>query len=146
MSEIDEAELVGYACPAAISIQGQTGWLRRKWIARVSGGATVENCARLSEAITAEIADALLKGGVPANHLEQGSPKIMIAVVDATHVVVQTDFVGPEAQPRLNLGDAAMAATWGALQRVDAALGIEELEGLPRRYWRVLNWTQPKER
>jgi hypothetical protein len=103
---------------------------------------TPETCATLGPTITQEIAEALRQSGVPAADLERGAPSIVVLILDDRHLIAQTDFVAPDAPLGLNLGDAAMAATWGTLQRIDTRIGIDELEGLPSRYWRPLTWAR----
>ncbi len=134
--------MVGYSYPAAIPIAGSPGWVRRRWIVRTTRTATPETCANLGPILTEEIAEALRQSGVSAADLERGAPRITLTILDERHVVIQTDFVGPDAPPGLNLGDASTVATWGTLQRLDVRVGIDELEGLPREFWAPLVWAR----
>ena len=134
--------MVGYAYPAAIPIAECPGWVRRRWIVRTMRTATPETCANLGPILTQEIAEALLQSGVSAADLERGAPRISLTILDERHVVAQTDFVGPDANLGLNLGDALTVATWGTLQRLDVRVGIDELEGLPRECWGPLVWAR----
>jgi hypothetical protein len=140
MTEKEISNLVGYSFPAALPVEGRPDWLRRNWVLRTSREIDEATCATLGELVTRNIRAALSDSGVSAGDLDRGAPVIAINVLDARHAIVSTDFMAPDSG--LNLGDAAMAATWGALQQLDARLDIDELEGLPRRFWKPLAWAR----
>ncbi|HEY7370771.1 MAG TPA: hypothetical protein VIF57_01240 [Polyangia bacterium] len=136
MTESEISDLVGYAYPAALPIEGRTGWLRRRWVVRTSRDIDEAVCAQIGDRVTRNIRAALLDSGVPAEALARGAPTVRLSVLDARHAIMCADCVGPNSG--IDVGDAATAANWGALQQLDAELGIDELEGLPRRFWKLL--------
>jgi hypothetical protein len=140
MTEKELSDLVGYSYPAALPVEGRPGWLRRYWVLRTSREIDEATCVTLGDLVTRNIRTALLESSVPVAVLDRGAPVIAVNMLDARHAIVRTDFMGPDSG--LNLGDAAMAATWGALQQVDAQLEIDELEGFPRRFWKPLAWAR----
>ena len=140
MTEKELSDLVGYSYPAALPIEGRPGWLRCDWVVRTSRDIDEATCATLGSAVTNNVRGALLESGVSAAALDRGAPVIVVAVLDVRHAIVRTEFMAPGTG--LNLGDAPMAATWSALQQVDAELEIDELEGLPWRLWKPLVWAR----
>ena len=60
-----------------------------------------------------------------------GLPTASVLRIDDRHGVVVVEVPTPPQ----TLGNEAAIATWSLLRSVDAAFGIEDLQGLPRHLW-----------
>ncbi|MEM9692012.1 MAG: hypothetical protein AAGA56_05685 [Myxococcota bacterium] len=81
----------------------------------------------LMEKLTRECKDALRED----DGVRPESERIVARVVTSRHLVVTVDLPSPEA----SVGDEAQEYNLGMLQRIDRDLGIDELQGSPRRFW-----------
>jgi hypothetical protein len=107
--------------------------LRRRWIVRTTR--VLPSQAVLSE-LQQVIEDAVfadITGHMQQQPRQNSSrkPAIVLVRFDDLHLIVQTEFAGPQA----TVGDAAAIAQLGALQRIDRELEVDELQGLPAACW-----------
>jgi hypothetical protein len=96
-----------------------------------------ENYIELAQQVAASVAADLRReysGWASEEQLKAATPSVRIHEVDQTHLIIVIDF----PSPAVAIGDEAAFANWGVLRYIDEALDIEELVGIPRRYWFAL--------
>lgn len=127
------SDVIGSSYPPAIEIAN--GRLRRDWVARTSRTLPAEAAlAALGRKIEDEVHAAIATAfGTVATEAELKAARasISLARLDDLHLVVRIEFAGPDT----TVGDAAVISQWGALQRLDREVPIDDLQGLPRSYW-----------
>jgi len=128
--------LTGYAYPVPEPSDDAPGRFRRKWVLRLRDAADEEPVfARvineLREGACKSISEAY---GEPGSRPEN-MPSVHGVRVDANHIVVEIDC--PRAD--VAVGDMAAIATWSVLRGVDKRWCIEDVEGIPKRYWFALH-------
>jgi hypothetical protein len=107
---------------------------RRRWVLRlgkkVPSGEALESALKTFErSVRRTIADAL---GIP-DGLEHPVPAASAVRIDDHHLVIAIDCPGPASQE--DMGDAAAIATFGILRAADQQWHLEDLQGIPKRYW-----------
>lgn len=122
--------LVGHAYPAPEDVPSEAGLFRRRWMVRVSqklgeGSALQAATEGFERRARAEIRRSY--GDVAA----EAQPRAGVARIDDHHVVLEIDC----PKPPIAVGDVAAIVTWVVLRAADREWGIEDLQGIPRRYW-----------
>jgi hypothetical protein len=127
--------MVRYAPPHADSISDEPDRFRRRWIARVTELLPSQNeLAIKSIELTKSVANALMKSyGELATAEQLFRSRIDIELIrgDDHHII--TEIICP--QPQFRVGDAPVIGTWLPLRAIDVFWQIEELEGIPKRFW-----------
>jgi hypothetical protein len=126
-------DIVAQSYPIAEDVGA--GWLRRDWVVRTAVPLPEEEAlralgARLGDDVFASILDAYGEL-VSRERLESARPEYRLIRVDERHLVVRMKFAGHER----SMGDEAAISQIGFLQRLDRALRIDDLQGLPRALW-----------
>ncbi len=127
--------LAAASYPMPEDVPGIPNAFRRRWVLRLSTSLpeleVLENAIKSFEArARRDIAEAL---GQPGD-LEQPVPSASVVRLDDHHLVVEIDCPNPSAK----MGDAAAIATWSILRAADLQWQLEDLEGIPKRYWFAL--------
>jgi hypothetical protein len=138
MSEVERElseTLVGYAYPLAEPVgQGGRRFLRR-WVIRSKADLPDRrHLEGLGMSVTAEVCAFLADsyGNVATEEqLRESAPTVTLVPIAPRHCVVVIETPTPEAA----FGDATAIGTWRTLRAVDNAIGIEDLEGIPRAFW-----------
>jgi len=127
-------ELVGRAYPAIESLGDDSQRFRRWWIVRTTQPVPSQpELLTLSGSLSSQL-EARIRAtaeGVSEHLLRRSLPCICITAIDVHHCVVAIDLPLPEVA----VGDSAGIGTWGTLRGIDEALGIADLQGLPKRMW-----------
>jgi hypothetical protein len=127
--------LAAASYPALEDVPGIPNAFRRRWVLRLSTSLpapeVLETAVKSFEASSRrDIAKALGKPG----DLEQPVPSASAVRLDDHHLVLEIDCPSPEAM----MGDAAAIATGSILRAADQQWQLEDLEGIPKRYWFIL--------
>ncbi len=135
-SEMDAVvhEVVGALYPEAIPASAGDGWLERRWVVRTRDDLPPrQSLERLATQLTSDAVES----SASQNVREYAASKRVVELLPATakHCIVIVRFPGPEA----STGDEASALNWGVLCGLDARIAIEDLQGLPRRFWFFLD-------
>jgi hypothetical protein len=123
------------AYPKAEDLPGVLGF-RRKWVLRLNAnlpaGETLEDAViSLGLAARREISKAL--GG--QGDFEHPLPAVSAVRLGDHHLILQIDCPSAAAE----MGDAAAIATWVILRGADERWQLEDLQGIPKRYWFILS-------
>lgn len=128
------SEMVGRAYPSIESLGEDSERFRRRWIVRtIQPVPSQPELLTLSGSLSSQV-EAWIRStveGVSEHLLGRSFPCICIEALDVHHCVVAIDLPLPEVA----VGDSAGTGTWGTLRGIDEALGIEDLQGLPKRMW-----------
>lgn len=125
--------LTGAAYPATEELQENVRMFRRRWTLRVKQPLAAANVLR--ETVRKFETDAqreiLRNYGIAA---AGDLPRLTSARIDDYHLLLGIEC----PKPAVAVGDIAAVVTWMVLQAADMAWGIDDLEGIPRRYWFAL--------
>ena len=138
----DEADtlrvLVGYAYPAAEVVAPDARRFSRRWVVRsVRNLPPQDELRRLAGVLVAKATSVLRDAyGQHASEeqLKECSPAGSIVRLDEQHCVVVIESPVHQAA----IGDDAAIGTWFILRGLDEAVGIDDLEGIPKRHWFAL--------
>lgn len=128
--ELYVRELTGLFYPPAEDLAEAPGTFRRKWIVRVHvclprGDALVSVVLRFEAEVRAKIEAAY---GV---RVDEGIPRVVGVRIDDHHLVLEVIC----RKSVYAIGDETAVATWGVLRAADREWTIDDLQGIPRRYW-----------
>ena len=124
-----------YAPPHADSITGEPERFRRRWIARVVERLpSQDELAMRSIELTKFVEDALMESYGEFSTAEQlFRSRIDINLIRGDDYHIVAEIIYP--QPQFRVGDAPVIGTWLPLRAIDDFWRIEELEGIPKRFW-----------
>lgn len=130
--------LTAHATPNRMPIEGDGRREQMNWVVRsvedIPIGFQPEEASRsLSAAAEAVVADARTARGLPA-HLDSGRPTVRLVLVDEHHLIVT---VATLRQAEDQAHEYLVAAS-AALSALDKRLAIDDIQGIPRRFWRLL--------
>ncbi len=126
-------KIIGAAYPNAEPSEGGNSFIRR-WIVR-SGqelpGPTVLEA--LAERLATKAAQVLAEAYGRQLSEDQAASRTMASIIGFApkHCVVSIESPAPGHA----IGDDAAIITWSILRGVDEALGIDDLEGIPKHFW-----------
>ena len=127
------SDLVGEAYPVAVALEG--GRLRRNWIARtvdiLPGEVTLDRLQRFLEDDAIASIRAAYSSSVAAEALSAASPSVRLVRLDDRHLVIRTEFAGPE----IAVGSSAVISQLDVLQAVDQRMRLDDLQGRPWDCW-----------
>jgi hypothetical protein len=136
MENEDEGEIesfmhsfTGGAYPPVEDVENRVRVFRRRWIVRVRKSLAPSAIVTATmRAVEGTVRGEIVKhfGDVAGDAFGVGANRI-----GDLHLVV--DVVSPN--PELGVGDAAAVGTWQVLRSVDREWDIEDLQGIPRRFW-----------
>lgn len=138
MSQLQADELIktliGYAYPSAEPVGKSGRRFVRRWVAR-SERELPDQAAldALAERLVTEATRVLREayGQTSEDQLRDSLPMASIVRIAPNHCVVVIE----SPTPGHAVGDAAAVGTWRILRGMDNAIGIEDLEGIPKRFW-----------
>jgi hypothetical protein len=138
MNRVLIEQLAGYSTPLRIPIDGDNRREQRNWIvrhARVPVGFNPDaESVWLSKEAALAIANARAARGLPVQDLEPHVPLVSLMLVDDRHLVVTVTTIRLEDDEAHEYLVAASAA----LSVLDKRAPIEDIQGIPRRFWRFL--------
>jgi hypothetical protein len=118
--------------PRVEEVPGVPAAFRRKWVLRVSGDVPSGDALKI-EASSLELnaRREIIRVLGLADDTELRLPSISAFRLSDHHLVLEIDC--PDASA--GMGDAAAIATWVILRGADERWRLEDLEGIPKRYW-----------
>jgi hypothetical protein len=123
--------------PTRLPVEGDPSLEERHWILRLGVDLPPDSghdlSAVASKAATVAVRDARIARGL-ALDAEEARVALQLHSVDARHLIVSIRTI------RLDRDDAHawLVAASAALRSLREALPIEDIQGLPRAFWRVL--------
>ena len=138
MDTIMIERLTGHSTPTRLPVEGNSGREERNWAVRLTGNlptgrGTDDLVAKVTEAAIAAVREARTARGLdPA--AKEGEVSVRIHAVDARHAIVGITTV------RLDKDDAHawLVAASAALRALDGSVPVEDIQGIPRRFWKLL--------
>lgn len=137
MDSVLMERLAGSSAPTRIPVPGERQREQRSWVVRLVRDLPSEwmpehASVRLNKKAESAVVAARTVRGLSAT-LEV-IPVVRVAVVDERHVIVSITTV------RLEEDDAHdyLVAASAALAALDVELPLDDIQGIPRRFWRVL--------
>lgn len=145
MENEDEREIESFmhsltaaAYPPVEDVEERDRVFRRRWIVRV------RNPLAPSAIVTATMrrVEGTVRGEIMKHFGEVAGDAFGVVAkrIGDLHLVV--DVVSPK--PELGVGDAAAVGTWQVLRGVDREWDVEDLQGIPRRFWFQLVTDHPR--
>jgi hypothetical protein len=124
--------LAAMSYPALENVPGVSNAFRRRWVLRLNVNlperAALESLVESFETdVRQKVATALGVSG----ELGQPVPRVSVVRLDEHHLVLAIDSPTSEAK----MGDAAAITTFGILRAADEYWKLEDLQGIPKRYW-----------
>lgn len=130
-----EALISGVVLGAFPEVVAVGARLRRNWIARaikpLPDQATLLRMQQVLEETIFAIIENAYSSSVTRDQLIRAKPTYLLVRLDDLHLLVRIEFAANET----TVGDAATIAQWGALQRIDREIELDDLQGLPCRFW-----------
>jgi hypothetical protein len=122
-----------------MAIEGDERREQRNWIVRHAEDLPAEfNRDDVSRALSGEAVSAVAKAragrGLVAQELGVHSPVVRLILVDERHLVVNVTTIKQEQDDAHEYLVAASAV----LSILDKMVPIEDIQGIPRRFWRLL--------
>lgn len=68
---------------------------------------------------------------VSKERLSEARPRILLVRLDELHLLVRIDMAAPDA----TIGDTSAIAQYGSLQAIHRDLVLDDLQGLPAKWW-----------
>ena len=126
------SQLVSQLYPVAFAAGAR---LRRDWVVRATRPLPTQAVLsvlqnKVEEGVFETIISAYSTSAT-AEQLAGARPSVQLTRLDDLHLVVRTEFAGPET----TVGDVAAIAQLGALQKIDREIEFDELQGLPADWW-----------
>lgn len=131
-------QLAGLSLPNPLPVQDDDAREQRNWIIRLktdlSEVAADDKSALLSKEAIAAVRKARLARGIPTAEVDALAPSVRVLRIDARHVIVNIVTV------RLAHDQAHefLVAASAALVVLDREVPVEEIQGIPRRFWSLL--------
>lgn len=137
-------KLVGYVFPTAEEVGNDGRRFVRRWVVRTEREAPQQGeLDSLAEQLVAE-ARMLIKsqGNSPCDQQAGDLPAVTIVRIGPKHCVVCIESVTAEHAT----GNDAAISTWSVLRGLDAVVGVEDLEGIPKQHWfPLVRFPRPRE-
>lgn len=132
-------QLTAYSRPSRLPIEGDERREQRNWIVRHAEDLPAEfNPDDVSRALSTEAASAIAKAraarGLAAQDLGPHLPVVRLVLVDERHLVVNVSTIKQEE----DVAHEYLVAASAALSILDERVPIEDIQGIPRRFWRLL--------
>jgi hypothetical protein len=139
MIRISIEQLTACSTPSRLPIEGDEQREQRNWIVRHAEDLPVEfDPDDVSRALSREAESAVAKAraarGLAAQDLGPHVPIVKLISVDERHLVVTVTTIKQEQDKAHEYLVAASAI----LSLLDKSVPIEDLQGIPRRFWRLL--------
>lgn len=133
---------IGSLYPLAEPVGSEGRRCLYKWVVRsVRPIPDQDELDRLADALAQEVSDGMREAyaGAPAERLRDSFPIASLIRIDDRHLIAVVET----ATKKASYGDEMMISNWGFLHVVDRELGVEELQGLPKRFWFPLGGETP---
>jgi hypothetical protein len=126
------------SAPTRVPVEGDSSLEERHWVVRLSFDLPLDHRGQDLERITSEAAARAVREARIARELDatadEGRVTVHLHSVDARHVIVSIGTV------RLERDDAHawLVAASAALRALHDVVPIDDIQGLPRAFWKVL--------
>jgi hypothetical protein len=132
-------QLTAHATPNRLPVQGDDRREQRNWVVRLSADLPDEwspekASALLSEEAASAVRKAKAARGLTVEETVPHVPSVRVLPVDTRHVVVNISTFRLEEDEM----HAYLVAASAALRDLDAATPIDDIQGIPRRFWRLV--------
>ena len=128
-------QLTGYAYPLGETLGNTQERVQRRWIVRTKSVLpSVTQVNKIAAMLTEQARQCVIDNYgefATEEELKINLPSVNIVCVDDHHIVVETEFPAPG----FSIGDVALIATWHVLHLLDEQWEIDDLEGIPKRFW-----------
>lgn len=132
-------QLAAFSVPNPLPSASGGRYDQRNWVIRLEQDLPTtwrldESSALLGQAARLSVARARAERGLPIQDAGPHVPIIGLLPIDARHLVLKVSTI------RLKEDDtyAYLVAAVAALMALDKEKRIEDIQGIPRRFWRVL--------
>lgn len=130
-------ELTGHVYPTTEPSPLNASRFVRRWIVRTRRSLPndLSDAARcIVEKVGAIVRDAY-GSSASDEEIAHNLPALQLARGDELHLVAAIEVAAPDTA----VGDAPALATWRILGEIDLLYEIDDLQGIPRRFWFQLN-------
>jgi hypothetical protein len=143
MEQVAIERITASATPKRLPIDGDDTREQRNWAVRhapvPAGWNLDEESARLTEAAAAAVAKARATRGLDARGADLHRPAVGLLPIDERHSILNVRTV---VLPQDAAHEYLVAAS-AALATFDTRVPIEDVQGIPRRFWRLLIGERP---
>ncbi len=133
------AEIASTSIPPALKSPSSPNKILRRWILRVSSDATeqsaLENAERFARDNTLQSLLAALGPSYGEEQLARCVPLVELEPIDENHILVHALHPSREEEP----SDAVLVAMAEILKAIDVEFGIEDIQGVPKRFWLLVS-------
>lgn len=131
--------LTAHAAPQRLPLDGDETREHRNWVIRlaqpVAGGLNSnELSVILSRDAASAVAEALNERGLASAGNSIYAPTVRVVVIDELHVVLNVSTIRLEQDE----AHAYLVAASAALRGLERTAAIEDIQGIPRRFWRLV--------
>ena len=132
------AQFAAYCWPPIVPVEDNVDRVRRSWVLRLAQPLPADVDAkavglRMEERAQKKIKEAL-GPYYSGDELEPSFPWVKLVVVDPVHALAHI----VTRQPEKDITDAGMIAVAQVLRGLDEEWDIEDLQGIPKRFWLLL--------
>lgn len=132
-------QIVAHCTPSRLPVPGEEGREHRIWIVRLAADLPErwnpeDVSAVLTEAAASAVRDAREARGLQVDDQDSHTPVARVLYLDALHVIVNVTTI------KLEEDDAHeyLVAASAALRALEATNPIDDIQGIPRRFWRIV--------
>jgi hypothetical protein len=131
-------QIAAYSVPNRLPIENDEQREQRNWAIRLVEDLPDEwdaesESARLSEAARSAVAAAQAARGLPVSNVTN-QPTVRVMLVDGRHLIARIETIKLENDD----AHAYLVAASAALIALNSTTPIEEIQGIPRRFWRIV--------
>lgn len=139
MDRISVEQLTALSSPRPLPIERDKTREQRNWVVRLAAELPAEPppetlSVRLTDDAAVAIRRARAGRGLAEDGVDAHAPAVRLRIIDALHVVLNITTVRQDADEAHEYLVAASAALLGLEQESP----IDDIQGIPRRYWRLL--------
>jgi hypothetical protein len=132
-------QLTAFSTPTRLPVYGDDRMEQRNWVVRLVADLPDvwnpdDTSALLTKAAASAVAEARRSRGLPVEDRGPHVPVVRALPVDARHVVVSISTIRLEEDD----AHAYLVAAATALRVLDKTTPIEDIQGIPRRFWRLV--------
>ncbi len=132
------AQFAAHCWPPIVPVEDHPDRVRRSWVLRLAQPLPPDSDVEAVGQRVEERARKKIKGALgqyySADALEPSFPLVKLVVVDAMHALAHIVTRRPEQ----DITDAGMIAIAQVLRGLDDEWDIEDLQGIPKRFWLLL--------
>lgn len=128
--------LAAASYPKASDVPGMPAAFRRRWVLRLGSNLPARDILEdMVKSIERSVRRAIVEAVELASDVDLTLPSVSAVRLDDRYLVLEIDCPIPEAQK----GDETAIATVGILRAVDARWQVLDVQGIPRRYWFIMD-------